>query len=137
MALDIRSAAIGAHELDDAADQREALREERRHNEAVRAASVRAAAAKIAAESGLDDPMSIKSTMDRDIIGGSSVQVRLPLRDPAQVKHHLQLLIVVATECVALIDRNAMRDRSVLMDVRTRLRWAGKKINCYMRVRPL
>lgn len=95
---------------------------------------VTAAARQIAAESARDDPL---SEFDRMIIGAERVRIDLPLRDPAQVKAHLQLLIQTAESCILLIDRNIGRDRSILFDVRGRIRLISKKINHYRKIRSL
>ena len=93
---------------------------------------VTTAARQIAAESALEDPL---SEFARSLVAGSSVQIRLPLRDPGQTKTHLEMLIRAATEAIMVIDRADRRDHNTLYYVRTRLRLANQKINSYRRIR--
>lgn len=92
------------------------------------------AARQIAAESLLTDPL---TQFDRDIIGSDSVRINIPLRDPAQLKHHLQVLNATIHECILLLDRGGSKDRSLIFDVRGRIRMTGKKINCFRKMRPI
>lgn len=95
---------------------------------------VREAGRRIAAESLLEDPL---TPYDRAIVGATSVQVRIPLRDPVQTRQALKMLVKTAEECILHIDRGGLKDRSVLFDIRGRIHLVSQKINCYRRLRHL
>ena len=87
---------------------------------------------KIAAESMNADRL---HAFDRDIVGGDSVQLRIPLLDPVALKQHLQMLAVTLSDCLVLCDQAKRGERGILLDVRGRLRNTNQKINAYRRIR--
>lgn len=77
----------------------------------------------------------VLNDFDRTIAGPPVVQVRIPLRDPAELKRHLLILSGVVSDALAMIDQSGRKDRSVLLDVRGRFRAANQKINAYRQIR--
>lgn len=77
------------------------------------------------------DPL---SEFDRSIVGGDSVRLNLPLRDPVECRRHLALIEDVAHRLrMQLEDRRP--DRSLLFMVRGELRMLNRKLNAYRTVR--
>ena len=82
----------------------------------------------IAAESlGSGD---VLSEFDRNIVGGESVRLNLPLRDPVECRRHLALLEDTAHRLRMLLEERRP-DRSLLFMVRGELRSLNKKLNAY------
>lgn len=93
------------------------------------------AAAEIARESAppkddLRDPRDVLTDFDRDIVGAKSVTIKLPLRDPVEVRRHLAIM---EETCRALRLRLQERstDRGHLFMVRSVLRGLHQKLNAY------
>lgn len=82
----------------------------------------------IAAESlGSGD---VLSEFDRNIVGGDSVRLNLPLRDPVECRRHLALLEDTVHRLRMLLEERRP-DRSLLFMVRGELRSLNKKLNAY------
>lgn len=70
------------------------------------------------------------SEFDRAIVGSDSVIIRIPLRDPMEVRRHLSMIEETARQLRLRLERNAT-DRSHLFMVRGVIRALHKKLNAY------
>lgn len=66
----------------------------------------------------------------RDIVGGASVIVKLPLRDPVEVKRHLALIEETCRELRLRMEHKST-DRGHLFMVRGVMRMLHQKLNAY------
>ena len=87
---------------------------------------------KIAKESELSGDR--LSEFDRDIVGGESVRLNLPLRDPSECRRHLALIEDTAHRLRMLLEERRP-DRSLLFMVRGEIRHLNKKLNAYRTTR--
>jgi hypothetical protein len=70
------------------------------------------------------------SAFDRSIVGGNSVIIKLPLRDPVEVRRYLGLIEETCRELRLRMEQRST-DRSHLFMVRGVLRVLHKKLNAY------
>lgn len=76
------------------------------------------------------DPRDVLSEFDRNIVGAMSVVIKVPLRDPVEVRRHLAILEDGLHQLRFVLEgRNP--DRSLLWAVRGGIRQLNKKINAY------
>lgn len=76
------------------------------------------------------DVRDVLSQFDRDIIGPDSVMLRLPLRDPVEVRRHLAMIEDVAHRLRMQLEERRP-DRSLLFMVRGEWRKLHQKLNAY------
>ena len=76
----------------------------------------------------------VLSEFDRNIVGGDSVRLSLPLRDPVECRRHLALIEDAAHRLRMLLEERRP-DRSLLFMVRGELRQLNRKLNAYRIVR--
>lgn len=81
-------------------------------------------------DSDVDDPRDVLSAFDRTIVGGASVIVKLPLRDPVEVKRHLAIIEETCRELRLRMEHKST-DRSHLFMVRGVMRVLHQKLNAY------
>lgn len=76
------------------------------------------------------DPRDVLTDFDRDIVGAKSVTLRLPLRDPVEVRRHLALIEETA-RALRLRMQERGTDRSHLFTARGVMRQLHQKLNAY------
>ena len=81
-------------------------------------------------EDGDTDPRDVLSAFDRTIVGGNSVVIKLPLRDPVEVKRHLALIEETCRELRLRMEHKST-DRGHLFMVRGVMRMLHQKLNAY------
>lgn len=79
---------------------------------------------------GVDDARDVLSAFDRTIVGGNSVVIKLPLRDPVEVKRHLALIEETCRELRLRMEHKST-DRSHLFMVRGVMRLLHQRLNAY------
>lgn len=65
---------------------------------------------------------------DRDIVGRTRAQIRIPLLDPVQVKEHLAMVRAACDNAIKIVGAPGT-DRSALLAVRSLLEGTNKVIN--------
>jgi hypothetical protein len=78
----------------------------------------------------VDDARDVLSAFDRTIVGGNSVVVKLPLRDPVEVKRHLAIIEETCRELRLRMEHKST-DRGHLFMVRGVMRLLHQKLNAY------
>jgi hypothetical protein len=87
-------------------------------------------AKKIVADSADEYDGDVLTPFDRDIVGASSVQLRIPLKDPVALRTHLALIEETARALRLRLEQSA-KDRSHLFTARGVIRQLNKRINAY------
>ena len=83
------------------------------------------------------DPRDVLQPWDREnFLGADSVQLRIPLRDPVEVRQHLRLVEAAVRAVLVSLDPMTMGDRSALLLVQTAIKGLSKKINAYRVKKP-
>lgn len=88
----------------------------------------------VADSAGLDerDPRDVLSSWDRDsFFGGKTVQLRIPLRDPVEVRRHLAIAEAAIHELRCKLDAQRNTDRQDLLMVVGVVRALNQKLNAY------
>jgi hypothetical protein len=78
----------------------------------------------------LDDARDVLTPFDRDIVGAASVTIKLPLRDPTEVRRHLALIEETARALRLRLEKRDT-DRGHLFMVRGAFRSLHQKLNAY------
>ena len=77
------------------------------------------------------DARDVLSEWDQEhFFGGKTVQLRLPLRDPAEVKRHLMLIEDVVHSLITRLE-NRTTDRSDLLAVQGAIKALTHRLNAY------
>jgi hypothetical protein len=97
-----------------------------------RAAWARDLVAKSAPKNKESDPRDTLSPFERDIVGGNSVVLKIPLRDPVELRRHLAMAEETMRELRLRLEQSA-KDRSHLFMARAVIRSLHLKINPYRR----
>lgn len=69
------------------------------------------------------------AAIDRDIVGRSRAQLRIPLLDPVQVKRDLTLARASFDNALKILGNPDAKDRSVLIAIRSLLEGTNRTIN--------
>ena len=77
-----------------------------------------------------DDPRDVLTEWERDLVGPTSIDLRIPLRDPMMLRRHLALAEETFRAIRLRMERRGM-DRSDLLMARLALRILHKKLNAY------
>jgi len=102
------------------------------------ALDTRQAAREIAEESKTDAVLRDKSgeiTNPAAAYARNTVQLRVPIRDTAQLKHHLTILRNEIEGCLAELSLRGRDETTALLGISMRLRICNQKINAYRRIR--
>lgn len=76
------------------------------------------------------DARDVLTPFDRMVVGGASVIVKLPLRDPVEVKRHLAIIEETCRELRLRMEHKST-DRGHLFMVRGVMRMLHQKLNAY------
>jgi len=78
------------------------------------------------------DPRDTLSGWDREtFFGGASVQLRIPLRDPAEARRHLALVEQAVHDLRHHLEQVTQTDRSALLTIHGTIRTLNQKLNAY------
>jgi hypothetical protein len=76
------------------------------------------------------DPRDLMSNWERDTyLGFNAVQLRIPLRDPLEARHHLALVEQAFRELRLRLEQAPAGDRSDLLTIQATVRTLTKKLN--------
>lgn len=78
----------------------------------------------------LADPRDVLGEFDRKIVGAASVTIKLPLRDPVEVRRHLEMIEEACRVLRLQLEQHA-KDRTHLFTVRGVMRLLHQRINAY------
>jgi hypothetical protein len=80
------------------------------------------------------DPRDVLSPWERGAFGAKSVQLRLPLRDPVEVRNHLKLIAKAVEDLRFKLD-HTRGDRLDLKTVEGQVKELNRHLNAYRRPR--
>jgi len=81
-----------------------------------------------------DDPRDVLTGFDRKVMGASSVTIKLPLRDPVEVRRHIAMM-EEACRVLRLQLERTMPDRTHLFAVRGMMRLLNQRMNAFRKPR--
>lgn len=78
------------------------------------------------------DPRDVLSKWDREtFFQWDSVQLRIPLRDPTEVRQHLKIMSDVIHDLLYKLEKDPRGDRTDLLTVHSVVKSLNQKLNAY------